>query len=241
MRFTAADVLDHPALSRLLAMLDVIAQYGAIGSKAQNGFGLIRLTDDRDSALIDQGRKLIAEDVKIAPGDTRALSQSQAFNLRAFFSRTYAIPSQHGYFKNLLDIGTPSPTDSGRLKPCAFDIRYKSQQKHPIHRTGEDVGLRPWFKQKYDRDVANQLFGNSTPKSDADRSASRIRVSHLYKVPGDDRWHLRVWGHVPRDCKLSAADVAREVDDFLRSTMFAGSPGIQLMEGEFQWEKVFKE
>ena len=80
--------------------------------------------------------------------------------------------------------------------------------------------------------MTHKLFGRSDARSDEERSAGRIHVSHLYRLEPEGPWHLKVWGHVPSNLKddagnpLSVADVATQVTVFVQA-MFPGSKLIE--------------
>lgn len=105
--------------------------------------------------------------------------------------------------------------------------------------------MRPLFRQRWGDEVADRLFGRSEPPRDEDRSAGRIRVSHLYKVPGHDSWCLKVWGDAPPgiwdnvEGHPKLHEVVQTVDEFIRGGkgMFPGSQSID--ECEFKPEEFW--
>ena len=99
--------------------------------------------------------------------------------------------------------------------PCSFDIRYKSRTKNPYTGQGVDFGMRPHFKKKFNKDVTNSLFGNSNARTDDQRSAGRIGVSHLYHLPDSKSYFLKVWGHVPNNTGIETNTIANEVKSFI--------------------------
>jgi len=195
--------------------------------------------------LVREGRRLIEEDIaankrygqnqeKRGQPDSIAAS-SPYFDMRNFFSRTYQLANTESYVNGLRKIGKPGEQNyRNRYIPCAFDIRYKSQQKNPFTGQGRNFGLRPWFREFLDDDAAQQLFGKSDAVSDSERTAGRIRVSHLFRFPGKDSWHVRVWGDVPN--KLDKSEVIQTIHDFIQGDkgMFPGSELIS----EFNFQEV---
>lgn len=223
-------------LARFAFLLDTVAHWGALGAKPQHGFGQVEITGGLDRELVGEGKRLVVADTQSKPGK----SPPDFFNLDHFFSHTYELAQSEPYRREKM-IGTPPPGFDYRQHfiPCAFDIRYKSQGKDFRTGRGTDFGMRPWFREKWGREVAHRLFGRSDARRDEDRAASRIFVSHLYRTEPDGPWLLKVWGHVPSDLRdaqrkpIPVADVSGQVTAFV-GTMF---PGSQLID-EFNRKEV---
>lgn len=219
--------------SALLAyVLHLLCTYGGLGAKTQNGFGqvkILRWEGGWSPDTIEQGRQLIWAMSGGAPlgGDT--------FNLSRFFSHTYELASIRPYDQESRLIGQlPSSLRyAEHFIPCAFDIRYKSSSKNPFTGQGKNFGMRPFFRDRFGSRATSRLLGESRPRSDDDRAASRINVSHLYRDEG--RWKLKVWGHIPANLKdekgqqIKVDAVERAVDEFIAGTggMFPGSRVVQ--------------
>ena len=222
-------------MARILFLMDTIARYGGLGAKTQNGFGQIKITSDLNADLIKKGRDLIQKDVKIykqwvgKTQDPDWKPDTELFNLKNFFSRTYELIGAERYIEGLREVGTAWTDYKRYYVPCAFDIRYKSQQRNPFTGQGRDFGLRPWFRTQWGDEVAHRLFGRSDARSDEQRSAGRIRVSHLYKLKPGGPWNLKVWGDVPPGIKLgkdqqsNLEEVMKNVDEFIKGKMFPNS------------------
>lgn len=229
-------------LARVAFLLDTVSRWGALGAKPQHGFGQIEITDGLALALIQQGCNLVTEDVQ-ADNARRRPSPLPAdfFNLGSFFSHTYQLTQTGRYLGGLREIGTPPRGFDYRQHfiPCAFDIRYKSRSVDFRTHRGSDFGMRPWFRDKWGKQVAHRLFGRSDARRDEERAAGRIHVSHLYRIEPDGPWRLKVWGHVPSNLKdekrnlISVEDVAGQVTAFVQ-TMF---PDSELRE-EFNRKEV---
>jgi len=224
---------------RLAYLLHLITTYGALGAKTQNGFGqvkIIRWEGWADNA-INRGRDLIR---KMGNGQPAG---DHAFNLYYFFSHTYELPNIYPYDREGVVIGEPPPgfDYTKHFIPCAFDIRYKSSSKNPFTGQGVNFGMRPFFRSRFGPTATNRLLGESRPRRDEDRSASRINVSHLYREDG--RWMLKVWGHVPPDLEdnrgqvVKVEQVEQAIDEFItdRQGMFPGS--LVLTEKSFDRKK----
>jgi CRISPR-associated protein Cmr1 len=205
---------------RLLAyLLSLVATYGALGAKVQNGFGQVKIKPDSWDGwphnAVERGRELARSNGSSAQYD------GSSFNLARFFSYTYELSTIRPYDQEFRMIGQ-APSDSRyshRFIPCAFDIRYKSSSRNPFTGQGENFGMRPFFRDRFGQRVTNTLLGESQPRRDDDRAASRINVSHLYC--DDGQWKLKVWGHIPPDLEdlhyrpVDVADIERAVNDFI--------------------------
>lgn len=228
--------------TRVAFLLDTMARWGALGAKPQHGFGQIEITDGPDLVLIQQGCKLVADDV-LADNARRESSPSPPafFNLRHFFSHTYQLAQPEPYRDTGQAIGKPPHGFNYRehFIPCAFDIRYKSRSVDFRTHQGTDFGMRPWFREKWGKQVAHRLFGRSDARRDEERAAGRIFASHLYRIKHDAPWQLKVWGHVPSDLRddeqnlILVKNVSSQVTIFVQ-TMF---PGSALMD-EFNRKEV---
>jgi CRISPR-associated protein Cmr1 len=213
-------------LAQVVFLLDTVARWGALGAKPQHGFGQVEITAGAESALVREGRRLVADDA----GGRQSKSPPDFFNLARFFSHTYRLAQPEPYRGTGREIGTPSRGFDYRQHfiPCAFDIRYKSRSKDFRTGEGQDFGMRPWFRKQWGTGVAHRLFGRSDARRDEERAAGRIHVSHLYRMEPGGPWHLKVWGHVPSDLKddqrrpISVEDVASQVGAFVQA-MFPGS------------------
>jgi hypothetical protein len=200
-----------------------------LGAKAQNGFGMVRLLGGVSESSIKQGRDRLRE-----LSDQRRANANQAdgwlFNLQNTFIRHYEIKDPAPYQGVGRVIGSPQPKAyPARFIPIAFDIRYKSSSKNPFTGQGRDFGLRPFLKQRFGARAVSLLLGETRPRRDEDRSASRICVSHLFRESQTERYKLRIWGNVPPITvdgrKVSVSDVANAVDEFIcgNGGMFPGS------------------
>lgn len=232
--------------AKLAFLLHIIACYGGLGAKTQNGFGQIEIISDLNADLIKKGRDLIQKDVKIykqwvgKTQDPDWKPDTELFNLKNFFSRTYELIGAERYIEGLRVVGTAWTDYKRYYVPCAFDIRYKSQQRNPFTGQGRDFGLRPWFRTQWGDEVAHRLFGRSDARSDEQRSAGRIRVSHLYKLKPGGPWNLKIWGDVPSasqkaERQPTLKEVVDIVDEFIsgQNGMFPDSRVV----AEFNFEK----
>jgi len=222
-------------LARLAFLLDVITRWGAIGAKPQHGFGQIEISGGLDQVRVLKGRQLLLDEV-----DTEAVKRASGyFTLASFFSHQYTLHAPDRYFDHLRLIGKPARGFEYRQHyiPSAFDIRYKSRSRDFRTGRGEDFGMRPWFRERYGKDVAHQLFGRSDARRDDERSAGRIFVSHPFRTEPNETWKLKIWGHVPLNLrddngrKISVQDVEDHVDAFIQK-MFPGSSLLHRFDSE---------
>ncbi len=200
-------------LSYLLGMIE------NLGAKPQNGFGQVEFLDlSRD--YFNEGKKLVAEDGKMSKSLNRE-NPSMFFSTdpSCFFTHYYELDAQsvEEFLENGRVIGDYSDFQRFRQKfiPCSFNIRYKSSARNPFTRLGRDIGLRPFLKEKFSKDIVNILMGNGDPKTEGERSGGRLGVSHLYRKDNSDKYTLKIWGHVPRDVGVDRASVEEEIENFL--------------------------
>ena len=214
-------------LARVVFLLDTVARWGALGAKPQHGFGQIEITDGLNPDLVREGRRLVGDDALRKSGRT----SPNYFDLGSFFSHVYQLAQAEPYQRSMKLIGEPPSRFDYRQHfiPCAFDIRYKSRSKNFRTGEGDDFGMRPWFRKRLGEEGIHRQFGRSGKRiPESQRSASRVFVSHLYRLKPGGPWHLKVWGHVPSDLKddrrnpISVEDVAGQVTAFVQ-TMFPGS------------------
>lgn len=218
--------------ARVANILYTINLYGGLGAKTQNGFGLVRLTTKLGPEVIKAARRLIRSDIqayhRAHPHPDR---QGGLFSTGRFFSLTYTLDASAAqtYVAQLRNFGDESGGHHLRYRPCAFDLRYKYVMGDD-HGNGAK-GMRPTLNSAYGKRTAGVLLGNSKARTDDERSASRIHVSHLFRLKDDGDWQLRVWGWVPEGVKdegrnLLTTDIVKTaVSDFLVGTggKFPGS------------------
>ncbi len=222
-----ADTKD--TVDMLAYLFSIIANYGSLGAKPQNGFGAVKLIGGVSESAIERGYARMSELSDQSPLNGKQ-QDSKLFNLQNVFVRHYYIKDPAPYQGVGRVIGTPqSRLYPSRFIPCAFDIRYKSSSKNPFTGQGRDFGLRPFLKQRFGAKAVNLLLGETRPRNDADRSASRICVSHLFREAITEKYKLRIWGDVPPvfsdGLKISVSDVADTIDEFICGSggMFPGS------------------
>jgi len=244
LQITALEPGDDETLKRLAFLLDTVTRYGGLGAKTQNGFGQIKIPDGLTAAQVAEGKVLVRQDVldhverarESSKGKSGKSQNDRLFNLRNFFPRTYEIRDAEPYIQKLRPIGPPSQPHLRHYVPCAFDIRYKSRQRNPFSGLGQDFGLRPWFRQRFGQEVAERLFGGVD--KEGNRSAGRIRVSHLFKEPGSDHWRLKIWGEAPPgiweglERYPALEEITQSIDEFIGGPqgMFPGSQAIPAYE-----------
>lgn len=201
-------------------LLAFIAKYGGIGAKTQNGFGQIAIIEGLDNDAVARGKDSIEKTINSISIPCKP--QDSYFSTINFFSNLYQIGTTH-YVDNVKMIGSPPSNFDFRRHfiPCAYDIRYKSMMKHPITGKGKNFGLRPFLKEKINRIDVNDLLGNSSARTDKDRSASKIHVSHLFYDNHSRQYRLKIWGYVPTNTSVEAVEAS--VNDFILHQMFPKS------------------
>jgi CRISPR-associated protein Cmr1 len=219
---------DEATEDTLLFLLYLIAKWGAIGAKAQLGFGVIRILNPLDNPPYADALQRGRANTCHATANKARPAQKNLFSFDRFFSREYRIPEETfmAYQEGGRMIGTPCSPQQEQFLPCAFDVRYKSRSRYKGH--GEDRGLRPYISETLGSDAASDLFGESNSKNDDQRRAGRIAVSHLFR---DGGWRLRIWGDIPVSLDMSKTTGA--IDRFIRSEMFPGAT----VASEFDFDK----
>lgn len=221
--FTPTRGNGQEILNILAYLLDVVTTWGALGAKPQNGFGQVKVLSVLDTQDIEQGRALVqAEATRGQP-----LKGDECFNLSRFFGRLYEIRDPDPYAGVGKVIGEMPPGFDRSFIPCAFDIRYKSSSS--FRGEGHDFGMRPFFRERFGRQITNELLGESLARKDEERAASRIQVSHLFREEVGGKYRLKVWGYVPRGKALDPGRVVETVDEFIMGSrgMFPGSVVLQ--------------
>lgn len=199
--FIPFDPADTGVMDRLNFLMATISRYGGLGAKTQNGFGQIELLQPLEPASVARGKELILQDAQKSLDCHDA--DPSAFRLNTFFSRHYRIDQLNPYSDGSRLIGEPYGRYRDHYVPCAFDIRYKSSLRNPDTGEGENIGLRPAFREQWGREIGNELFGASGNQ----RSASRIHVSHLYRLQPGSPWELKIWGHLPLGLRTDGEEV----------------------------------
>lgn len=230
--FSSTDVRTYEKTKNLISfLLYFISKFGALGAKAQNGFGQVEIIDGLEKDSVNKGLELIKQMRGNKPRNGK-------FDISSFFCREYEIPNIRMYDNDFSLIGTQPQgfNFKNHFIPCAFDIRYKSSAKNPRTGMGKDFGMRPWFNDHFGREITKKLLGETRPIKDEDRSASRINVSHLYRKEPKGNFILKIWGFIPDDLKAEAISVSKVenvIDNFIKGQngMFPGSRVISRFDG----------
>lgn len=170
----------------LKALLSFMAEYSALGSKVQYGFGQFIYPEAYQN---NQNIQILRNHIT-TPTNTKNL-QSNFYSLRDFWCLKGEIPcddKQIKKFQKANAIGDKQNFEKYRnvCLPVSFDIRYKL----PV---SENKGLRQNYRLAHGKEKTRQVFG--TVQSEEKKWGSRIFVSHLYKRElTDNDYQLRVWG-----------------------------------------------
>ncbi len=175
-------------------LLNVISRFSALAAKPQNGWGIVEW---RERPQFD--RTALSRFINAFPGDSR--DTTGMFNVKetAFFE--FSIPNPGRYATYTPEMKIPrfaNPDYLSRVLPIAYDIRYKSRARNPRMGGGADHGIRPALKNLLGR-RAEEIVGASARTQDEERFASRVFVSHLYRLTPRDPYRFRSWVHVPPD------------------------------------------
>lgn len=209
--------LKEKDIERKLSYL--LSKIENLGAKPQNGFGQVEFLDlSRDS--IDEGKILVLKDAEMS----KSLNKTNppgffSTDPEHFFTQHYELDARliGEYLNNGRVIGVDSDFQRYRQKfiPCSFNIRYKSSAKNPFTGLGRNIGLRPFLKDQFSKEIVNVLMGNGDPKTEGERSGGRLGVSHLYRKDNTEKYSLKIWGHVPPDAGVERARVEKEIESFL--------------------------
>jgi CRISPR-associated protein Cmr1 len=200
--FTSSVPEAESILNRLKYLLHLVVRYGGIGAKQQHGFGQVEWVPNAAPASNDlqAGRKAIHESIE----KTGAKKSSPLLpDFSRFFLMTFEV-EENAFNRGWKNIGQPSQYYRREYIPCAFSLRYRTSLDGP--------GLRIEFREHFEnRERVHTLMGNSRrDASDEDRSASRIFVSHPFRV--GKNYLVKVYGFVPLGLFTNGTEVGpREV------------------------------
>lgn len=196
-------------------LLNTISRFGALAAKAQNGFGVVGW---RETPQFDQ--TALSQFVNAFPEDGRETDGMFNIGETAFFE--FTVPNVGRYAMPTPEMKIPrsaSPDYLSRVLPIAYDIRYKSSTRQFRTGAGRDRGIRPAVKIVLGR-RAEQVVGTNARSSN--RSASRVFVSHLYRLTPRDPYRFRSWVHVPPDLVRQREAVTGAIQNVV-TEMFPGS------------------
>jgi hypothetical protein len=138
---TGGSRTDFDVDSVFCGLLTVIAQFGALAAKPQNGFGVVewREKPQFDQTALNRFIDAFPENRRDADG---------TFNLAetTFFEFTVPNAGLYGTQRAVRIPASANPDYADRVLPIAYDIRYKNRAKHFRTGAGEDRGLRPVLK-----------------------------------------------------------------------------------------------
>jgi hypothetical protein len=215
----------------LQTLLIVIAKYGALGAKTQNGFGAVSFPNP---TLNHKGS--LAE--FLAGSSGTGDNDPKWFDLRRTVFLAFDVLDPGVYVRSAVSIRIGSNEKCAYedwVLPIAYDIRFKSQSKHFKTQAGEDVGLRPLLKGILTGRVpdvedivgssAKRKEGDSSRDEETQRTASRVFVTHLYRTAPTEKYRFRVWVHVPADSGITPREVGAEIQRYVLERLFRGSKG----------------
>ncbi|HWB87549.1 MAG TPA: type III-B CRISPR module RAMP protein Cmr1 [Bryobacteraceae bacterium] len=170
-------------------LVNAISRFGALAAKAQNGFGVVGW---RETPQFD--RTALSHFVNAFPEDGES---GGMFNIGETTFFEFTVPNAGRYATPTPEMKIPrsaNPDYLSRVLPIAYDIRYKSSTRQFRTGAGRDRGIRPALKIVLGRQ-AEEVVGTSARTNN--RSASRVFVSHLYRLTPRDPYRFRSWIHVP--------------------------------------------
>ena len=213
----------------LCGLVNVIARFGALAAKPQNGFGVVEW---HETPRFDQ--KALRRFINAFPEDDR--DTDGMFNIAETTFFEFTVPNTGRYATPTPEMRIPrsaNPDYLSRVLPIAYDIRYKSNTRNFRTGSGEDRGIRPVLKRLLGR-RAEEMTG--TAARSGNRSASRVFVSHLYRRTSREPYRMRCWVHVPPGLVRHQQPIVDAIRNFIARDMFPGSSC-----KEYAWSDVQKE
>lgn len=212
----------------LCGLLNVVARLSAIGAKPQNGFGVVEWQEN--PAFDRHALRSFVRTFSENGGDTEGM-----FNLAETTFLHFTVPNP-GLYATASAVKIPAGATAdyaSHVLPLAYDVRYKSRAKHFRTGAGEDRGLRPLLNNLL-KWQAEEIVGSAARS--ADRSGSRVFVSHLYRHSAKEPYRMRIWVHVPSSLSGKRQQITETIRTFILKDMFPGSTCEQ-----YGWAEVQKE
>jgi len=199
---------DSYAIQQVVWTIATVAKHGGLGAKLQHGFGQIRLLSQLDeyTATAESSlRALLGEFLNPQEGNDPTWP-----TFSRFFSRTYHIPSDWRFLKLMVDNRGRSALETAPFIPCVFDLRYRGAELGTAQ-----LGFRQWLKTKnWQNEDIVALLGETRPRSDDDRSASRLLMGMPWRHEAG-YYVLRVYGFLP--VGLEADCLTRTLDAYMKT------------------------
>lgn len=240
--------------SQLVGLLAFVSAYGALGSRAQHGFGQVELNSLPDqlqpqaacnSAILSLRARLVSEKVRC---EGPVIDGTDIFDLRQFFSLTFVLTPDKlaGFRPRGAHFGDPGMQAETRYFPCAFDLRYKGGRPTD---DGQVMGLRQWlrdvkeWKETSDPARLEELDEWLGPRSqwgtgDAEQHIAdeqRIAARVFFGMPYQDGrgYRLRIFGFAPpKHPRVPTATQAVEVVEAYMHQLYGIAPEHRVLGAE---------
>ena len=199
---------DAYAIQQIAWTIATVAGQGGLGAKLQHGFGQIRLLSQLDEYTASAEsclRASLGEFLNPQKGN-----EPEWPTFSRFFSRTYHIPGDWRFLQRMVDSRGRSGAETARFIPCVFDLRYRG-----VELGNAQLGFRQWLKTSdWPRKNIVALLGETRPRSDDDRSASRLLMGMPWRHEAG-YYVLRVYGFLP--VGLGIERLAGALDEYMDS------------------------
>jgi len=172
---------EEVVLGQVKALISAIAQLGALGAKAQYGFGQFEWAERQS---IQDALRAINNFVK-AGGFLTKENDVDWYSLKNYWLYELSLPISNSQVKELESAKLIGSTQKpSTYLPVSFDIRYKLPDR-------DNLGLRQAYQQSHTKGQTRKVFGTLT----GEKQGSRVFVSHLFKrQEAENNYYLRVWG-----------------------------------------------
>ncbi|MBE0448988.1 MAG: type III-B CRISPR module RAMP protein Cmr1 [Actinobacteria bacterium] len=168
-------------LGQVKALISAMAQLGALGAKAQYGFGQF----ERAERQSIQDVLCAINDFVKAGGFLTKENDAGWYSLENYWLYELSLPTSNPQVKRFEGAKLIGSTQKPlTYLPVSFDIRYKLPGRN-------NLGLRQAYRQSHTKEQTRKVFGTLT----GEKQGSRVFVSHLFKQQKDEEnYYLRVWG-----------------------------------------------
>jgi CRISPR-associated protein Cmr1 len=190
-------------INLIKVLLKICSNWGGIGAKSQQGYGVIQFNGDVNMSLFEECIKRLNTKEKSC--------QSNLPNLKDFFFVKIRIEenglcSLNKNLKNRVEYKGNFPAEINNVEGLLNHLKdeYKFIPSSPIVR----YRIRELFRNKsLSDDLRHFILGFMSTHNkkislrlddrDVTKLGSKIYVSHIYK--NDDDWEFRVWGWIPEN------------------------------------------
>lgn len=185
-------------LGQIKALISTMAQLGALGAKAQYGFGQFVWAE---SQSIQDALRVINDFVKAGCFLTKE-NDADWYSLENYWLYELSLPISNPQVKRFESAKLIGSTQKSlTYLPVSFDIRYKLPGR-------DNLGLRQAYRQSHTKEQTRRVFGTLK----GEKQGSRVFCSHLFKRQKDeDNYYLRVWGFTEDIARASLGEELKRI------------------------------